>query len=89
MKKLFYLSLVLVVGKFFLMSSIGYCESKNGVFWDSPVKGLIYKTPSTQGKTNKEGEFKYYPGEDISFYVGNIELGTAPAREMMTPCDLS
>jgi predicted acyl esterase len=89
MKKTFYLSLVLVVGICFLMSSIGYCEIKNGVFWDSPVKGLIYKTPSTQGRTNVEGKFRYSPGEDITFYVGDIKLGTAPAREMMTPCDFS
>jgi hypothetical protein len=96
MKKTFLLCFMIAVVICFLMSHSSCSKKKpnefpliKGVFWDSPVKGLIYKTPSTQGMTNKEGEFKYFPGEDITFSVGDIELGTALAREMMTPCDLS
>jgi predicted acyl esterase len=88
MKKTFYLGIVLVVGIFFLMSSSGYC--KEGVFWDSPVQGLRFETTEgNQGKTDKKGTFDYDPGESVTFYVGDILLGTAPARDMMTPCDLS
>ena len=59
-----------------------------GVFVDSPVAGLSYSTPSRSGVTNAAGEFQYEAGETVSFRLGNIELGSAPAAEMVTPIDL-
>jgi hypothetical protein len=34
-----------------------------GVFIDSPVSGISYKTASQSGVTNDKGEFKYISGQ--------------------------
>ncbi len=59
-----------------------------GVFIDSAVSGLQYKTPSRSGYTNNAGEFKYLPGETISFSVGGIDLGSAIAAAVLSPLSL-
>ncbi|HSP11965.1 MAG TPA: hypothetical protein VLO29_05505 [Salegentibacter sp.] len=60
-----------------------------GVFLDSEVEGLTYTTPTQSGITNSEGEFKYVEGEEILFSVGNIEIGSAEASEVMTPVTIA
>ena len=59
-----------------------------GVFADAPVKGLDYKTQTQKGTTDAAGTFKYLVGETITFLIGNVALGTALARPLMTPLDL-
>jgi len=59
-----------------------------GVFIDSPVEGLEYETPTRTGMTDEDGTFHYYAGEMMRFYIGDIELGEAPAKSVMTPIDL-
>jgi hypothetical protein len=60
----------------------------SGRFVDGPVQGLSYQTKSVSGKTDLNGGFKYVPGEDITFSYGGVDLGTAPATDLMTPWDL-
>lgn len=60
-----------------------------GRFVDGPVSGLRYSTPSQTGFTNSAGEFSYLAGETVSFYVGDILIGRAPAAETLTPFDLA
>jgi hypothetical protein len=60
----------------------------SGHFVDGPVQGLSYQTKSVSGKTDLNGGFKYVPGEDITFSYGGVDLGTAPATDLMTPWDL-
>ncbi len=44
------------------------------------VKGLYYRTSDGQsGLTPEDGAFIYSPGNDITFYAGDIELGTVKA----------
>lgn len=62
---------------------------KTGVFVDSEVGGLRYTTGTQSGTTNANGEFFYYEGENIIFYVGDIELGTAIAGAEMTPVTIA
>lgn len=59
-----------------------------GVFIDSPVSGLGYQAKSFSGKTNDKGEFNYLPGEMITFYIGNIILGSQQGAPVLTPLSL-
>lgn len=60
----------------------------NGIFIDSPVAGLSYETASLKGKTNSKGTYEYRKAETISFYIGNMLLGTAPGSPLTTPLSL-
>ena len=42
-----------------------------------PVRGLKYQTPTLAGFTNERGEFRYRPGEAVTFLVGGLVLGAA------------
>jgi penicillin amidase len=69
-------------------------EILTGRFVDSPVGGLGYRTETQEGKTDSEGRFNYVYGETISFFIGDIILGTPnvpiPTDEnvVMTPKSL-
>lgn len=60
-----------------------------GVFTDSPVAGIFYQTSSLRGITDAHGEFQYYPGETVTFSIGDVLIGSAPARPKLTPIELS
>lgn len=60
-----------------------------GVFMDSEVEGLTYSTNTQSGTTNAAGEFEYVEGEEIIFSVGNIEIGSAEASDLMTPVTIA
>lgn len=59
-----------------------------GNFVDGPVSGLNYSTPSLEGITDVEGAFQYRPGETVTFYAGEIILGSAKGKELISPVDL-
>lgn len=61
---------------------------QKGSFVDSPVQGLNYETETQSGTTDEEGTFTFLPGETITFYMGEIELGSADAQVVMTPVHL-
>ena len=47
--------------------------------------GLSYQTASQSGTTNAAGEFRYYPGETLTFRVGDLPLVSGvPARQYVT-----
>ncbi len=50
-------------------------ESLTGVF-DGPVIGLRYQTPTLTGVTDERGQFRYHPGEAVTFLIGRLTLGT-------------
>ena len=64
-------------------------QSKQGVFVDSPVSGLRYETETHSGITNENGNFDYEEGETVTFFVGDIELGSAPASEEISPISIA
>lgn len=41
------------------------------------IQGVGYRTASRSGKTDADGNFRYLPGETVTFSVGGIELGSA------------
>lgn len=59
-----------------------------GVFVDSTVAGVQYQTPTKSGITNSAGEYDYLPGETVTFFIGGIVLGSAPAGPVVTPLAL-
>ena len=59
-----------------------------GVFLDSPVEGLHYQTDTISGFTGENGTFMYHDGETVTFSIGTVMLGSAPANHIMTPIDL-
>lgn len=62
---------------------------QTGVLIDSVVSGLSYQTQSYSGKTNEFGQFKYNSGEQITFQLGDINIGTAEAAPVMSPVNFS
>lgn len=64
-------------------------QVKTGVFLDSAVEGLYYETSTRNGLTNSKGEFKYLEGERITFFLGDLELGSNLAEAVMTPISIS
>lgn len=53
-----------------------------------PIHGLAYATPTHSGTTGVEGGFSFFPGEEVSFWIGNLYLGTANADQRVSPLDL-
>ena len=52
------------------------------------VEGLRYQTASQSGSTGSRGEFRYYPGETVTFSVGSLILAQdIPAKDWITPID--
>lgn len=65
-------------------------EPQTGVFIDSPVSGLNYTSAyRLSGVTNEAGQFRYYLGDTISFYIGTLELGSAPVAGTLTPLSIT
>lgn len=60
----------------------------NGVFKDSNVSGLSYKSEDEIGMTNKQGRFSYVEGKNVTFSIGKVDLGSGLGQSVMTPLDL-
>ncbi len=63
--------------------------TQTGVFKDSVVAGVAYKTATQSGYTNEKGEFRYLPGESVTFSIGGIQLPAAKAAALLTPLMLA
>ena len=61
---------------------------KEGVFVDSVVEGLEYRTDTRSGITDSGGRFHYVEGETIEFFIGGIIIGSTKAAPVITPVDL-
>ncbi|MCP5161693.1 MAG: hypothetical protein H7A00_08480 [Hahellaceae bacterium] len=77
-----------------LCASLAACDNSSNNDSNAPstgrlmingVEGLNYVTQSQSGTTDANGEFKYYPGETISFSLGNLPLAAdIPAKQFLT-----
>jgi 5'-nucleotidase len=64
-------------------------SQSQGVFLDAAVTGVSYSgDKGTSGITATGGTFNYYPGENITFSIGSMVLGTAPGAPVLTPVAL-
>ncbi|WP_405379862.1 hypothetical protein [Maribacter sp. LLG6340-A2] len=64
-------------------------EVLTGAFIDGAVKGLTFSTATQSGVTNENGEFKYIEGEEITFKVGEVIIGSVGAKAEITPIDIA
>lgn len=63
---------------------------QTGVFTDGPVANIRYETSSgLTGTTDAQGQFQYNTGDSVTFYLGDIKLGSSEAQAHVTPLDLS
>jgi subtilisin family serine protease len=68
--------------------SVGQLSLNSGSFIDSKVDGLTYKTATQEGQTNGNGTFYYKNGETVSFYIGDVLIGTSFGQSVLTPIDM-
>jgi hypothetical protein len=64
-------------------------EPMVGRFVRSTVQGLAYETASGSGTTDEDGAFNYLQGEEVTFRIGGLVVGSAPAKPEITPFDLA
>jgi len=53
-----------------------------------PIRGIGYRTSTQRGVTNGHGEFRYLPGERVTFFIGNADFPVASAGPAVTPYDM-
>ena len=68
--------------------STGSGSAESGIFADSGVEGMDYRTETHSGLTGPGGTFSYESGETVTFSIGNLVLGQAAAAGKLTPMDL-
>jgi hypothetical protein len=64
--------------------------STTGVLTDSAIQGVSYTTSSgVTGVTDANGNYKYNPGDTVTFKVGAVSLGSVAANGIISPIDLA
>jgi hypothetical protein len=64
-------------------------ETLTGVFIDSPVINVGYRTATQTGNTNSLGQYTYLDGETVTFFIGDLEFPPTPAASVITPLELA
>jgi len=63
-------------------------STSSGLFLDAEVNGLSFTTSSgLSGQTDEFGTYAYRPGDQITFAVGGVEIGSVPGAPKCTPFD--
>jgi len=70
-------------------SSSSKDDTETGVFLDSPVINVGYRTETQEGVTNSLGEYEYIEGETVTFFIGDLEFPPTTATGTVTPLDLA
>ncbi len=83
-------NLLLLTMAIFAWQCSGDDGSKStGYFIDAATAGVRYESRATNtGFTGSDGSFQYSPGFDITFYIGDIVLGTTTGANQITPVNL-
>ncbi|WP_288129727.1 hypothetical protein [Microbulbifer sp.] len=69
--------------------------TETGVFVDSLVANIGYRSLSSEGNithegvTDANGEFGYEPGDSVVFFIGDLEFPAVAASEVITPLDIA
>ncbi|MEM7260105.1 MAG: hypothetical protein AAF404_22250, partial [Pseudomonadota bacterium] len=64
-------------------------EELTGVFLDSPVSGLQYRTPTREGLTDEQGTFRYLRGETVEFSIGGLVFAPVLGAPTITPLEFA
>ena len=88
------INLLITVTFFTILASCGggggsSNPTSTGTFVDSPVINIGYRTETQNGVTNSRGEFNYFPGETVTFFIGDLEFPSIPAEQVVTPLDMA
>src|SRR5690554_1241503 len=67
----------------------GDATVQTGIFVDSPVAGIGYRTATQNGFTNELGEYNYRPGETVTFFIGDLAFPPVTASDIVTPADIA
>jgi len=59
-----------------------------GRFVDSVVDGVEFSSATQKGMTTEGGKYKYVEGEEVTFSIGKVVLGSAIGKGFITPVDL-
>ena len=60
-----------------------------GVFLDSPVINIGYRTDTLEGITSSLGEYEYLPGETVTCFIVNLEFPHVQASGKVTALDIA
>jgi hypothetical protein len=66
----------------------GANAARQGIVVDDEIEGLEYETPTYSGLTDRSGRFQYAEGETVSFFIGDLLIGEARAKGVISPLDL-
>jgi hypothetical protein len=62
--------------------------SKVGQITPTGISGLTYQTASRSGTTGDAGQYRYFPGEELSLSVGDLSLVSGvPVEPVVTPLE--
>ncbi|WP_025562431.1 hypothetical protein [Psychromonas sp. SP041] len=64
-------------------------DPSEGVFLDSAVINIGYKTETLEGVTDESGKFDYVEGESVIFFIGDLALPSVDASSTITPLDIA
>jgi hypothetical protein len=56
-----------------------------GVFVDSPVSNIGYRTATQSGRTGADGSYRYLPGETVVFSIGQVVTPPMAAGPLLNP----
>jgi hypothetical protein len=59
-----------------------------GFLIDAPVANVGYRTGTGSGITDPDGAFQYFPGESVTFLIGDLALPATTGRARVTPIDI-
>jgi len=69
-------------------SSSNTATTTSGNFRDANVIGLEYKSGAISGITDTNGSYTCEDGQNVTFSLGNVTLGTVPCGQLITPVEL-
>lgn len=83
-------SLIVLFSAFFIISCCSSSsDTPSGIFLDSAVSGLDYNSSSFGNRTtDAAGRFLYVLGENITFSIGNLVLGSARGAAQLSPLSI-
>ena len=64
-------------------------QTAEGRFIDTVVEGLSFTSGDQMGTTDNEGTFTYEVGQNVTFSVGAVDIGSAVGSDIITPVDLT
>jgi len=64
-------------------------QTQTGVFVDSAVVGVSYRTATQSGITDADGHYNFLSGETVIFSIGGIDFPPVQAKGIITPLDIA